>query len=161
MLYTKIFSPKYRNYLRGITYSVFFAFLLSLTSCYTVSEETITPQELKTKKDYTILEAKMKNDSVVNLEEYNVRHIPKSDSTKGVLRCVEKESVYSQVTGRKDSAQKKNMFDLKVESISKLKIETSKFDASTTLIVSGIVILLLSLIVFIAVQTSGPDFNGN
>jgi hypothetical protein len=161
MIYTKIFSPKYRNYIRGITYSVFFAFLLSLTSCYTVSEETISPKELYIKDNYTILEAKLKNDSVVNLEEYNVRHIPKSDNTKGVLRCVEKESVYSQVTGRKDSAQKKNMFDLKVENISKLKIETSKSDAATTLIISGSVILLLSLIVFIAIQSTGPNFNGN
>jgi hypothetical protein len=161
MMYTKVFLPKYRHYLKGIVLFVLSIFLITLNSCYTVSEVAITPQALKTKEDYTILEAKLKNDSVVNLEKYNVSYIPKNDSTKGVLRCAEKESVYSQVTGHKDYTQKKPIFEIKTDDISKLKIESSEFDASTTLIVSGIVISLLSLIVFITVQTTGPDFNGN
>jgi hypothetical protein len=153
MLYTKIFSPKYRNYLRGITYSVFFAFLLSLTSCYTFNEETITPEQLKSKKDYDIREVKTKNDSTINLENYEVTYIPKPDSTKEILKC-EKMSYDGKFIEQYKYKSQISRFDIKLDSISKIKIEISKYHKEYTpllyiaggLVIGSIIYLILMAI---------------
>jgi hypothetical protein len=150
MLYTRIFSPKYRNYLRGLTYLILLSFLWSLTSCYTFSEETITPEQLKSKKDYDIREVKTKNDSTINLKKYDVTYIPKPDSTKEILRC-KKVNNNSRCTEQYKYKSQISRFDIKLDSISKIKIEISKYhkENTTLLCVAGglVVVSIIGLII--------------
>lgn len=140
MFYSKILSPKYRVYLRGITYSVFFAFLLSLTSCYTVSEETITTEQMNYRKDYEVLGVITKDNSVINLEKYNVEYIQGAGKSKGTLWCVNKYNYSS------------NTFEIKLDSISKVRIENSKYDREKSTIVYAVVGVGSAIIIFTVIK---------
>lgn len=145
MMFTKIYSQGYRIYLRGIAYAALLCFLISLNSCYTLSEETVTPEDLEYINDYSVIEVNTKSDSIINLEDYDVSYINISDSTKGVLKCVGKTS-YSDIAIRKHNKTEKPPLDINLDSISKIKIEKSKYDSGKTTLVS-IVAVASTLIV--------------
>jgi hypothetical protein len=152
MMCVKIFSPGFRNYLRGITYATLLCFLLSFSSCYTLTEETITPEDLEYMNDYSVLAVNTKSDSTINLEDYDVSYVYISDSAKGVLKCVGK-TASSDITSHQYKKAGKLPLDIHLDSVSKIKIEKSKYDPTAatlvtvgvvagTLIVAGIVVIL-------------------
>jgi hypothetical protein len=152
MIYSRLLKPANSKYIRGIVLFLMLIFLVTMNSCYTVTEEKITAEDIEYMTEYEITGVITKNDSAINLEDYDVSYIYGSDSTKGILKCVGKTSS-SDFTNQRNNKNLKPAFEIKMDSVSQLKIEKSKYDANKaalvtlgivggTVIIAGIVTIL-------------------
>lgn len=153
MIYLKILNPKHKKLFRGLAIMTLLLFSLTINACYTYKTEYYSPEELRTKDDYSVQKVILKNDSIVNLENYDVMYVHNTDSSKNVLLCEyysERNSIG--LTPQAELKIKKSTYEIKLDKILKAKVETKKLDLMKTFafISAGLVLLIVSLIYFIS-----------
>jgi hypothetical protein len=118
MIYTLILKPKFRNTLRILAFIILIAFSATLYSCQTVYTEDYTPDKLKTDEDVKYIEAKTKNDSTINLSDYNVTYHENNKDSSKILLLKKPDT--------------KNTTELNLKNIKNIKVEKSKDDVGKT-----------------------------
>ena len=144
MIYTLIFKPKFRNTLRILAFIILVAFSISICSCQTVYTEDYTPDKLKTDEDVKYLEAKTKNDSTINLYDYNVTyHENYKDSSKILLL---------------KKPDTKNTTELNLKNIKNIKVEKSKDNVGkTTIFICVLFVVIMGIYIgLLALGKHGP-----
>jgi hypothetical protein len=161
-MYSKIFTPGYINYHRVIVILVLYTFLATLNSCYTVSEDYISSEDIEHRNDYEVTGVITKNDSTISLEDYNVTYFYGSDSTKGFLKCVGKTAT-SDFAGRKVNKNPKPDIEINLDSVSRIIIEKSEYDTTnSTVAIIGLVggaVIIASIFAIFLINTTDDAYH--
>jgi hypothetical protein len=139
MLYTKIFSPKYRENRNVIILILYLAFTFLMTSCYSLKEQSVSPGELKNIEDYTVLDLKTKNGSQIHLEDYEVIIDSITKVGKGILRYERIDTVFTEKSHTKGYRLFRNKNEIMLDSISYLKIEVPEYNTLIGILIGSVV----------------------
>ena len=160
MIYSKILNPKHKKLFRGLAIITLLLFSLTLNACYTYKTEYYSPQELRTKDDYTVKEIKLSNDSNINLEKQYITYIQNTDKSKDVFQWLRTDTVFIKLVPEKEFKINNSVSEIRLDSILKAKVETKKFNLGKTMLYSGGIIAGLALILTIVALIDPPKMTG-
>lgn len=143
MNYTLGTIPEFKKIIRVISVILIVVFSASFYSCQTYYTETYTPENMKQDENVTILEVTSKNDSTINLSDYNVMYKENYKDSLSVLwfETIDTNLIKTEPRKEYKITEKINVINLK--DISKLKVEKSKFSLEKTLLYGGLFTLAI------------------
>jgi len=160
MIYSKILDQKYKKLLSGLAIVMLLLFSLTLNSCYTYKTEYYSPEELRTKDDYTVKILTLNNDSNINLEKQEITYLQNTDKSQDVFQWLRIDTVFIKLVPEKEFKINNSVSEIRLDSILKAKVETKKFNLGKTMLYSGGIIAGLALILTIVALIDPPKMSG-
>lgn len=157
MLYSKIFSPRYKNALRIISLTVLSAFIFTVNSCMTYSTQDFTPQQfgkLEEPEKEVLLKLTTK-DSVISADKYPIGY----SKTQSAFIVEKTDTLIAVKTNPVVYKKIMSLSKVSLNDVLKISTEKSEFDMGKTLKWTGITIGSLLVIGLILLIIFPPQMN--
>jgi len=149
MIFSKILNPKYTLLFRVISVVILSVFSFTFYSCFTYKTEYYSPEELRTKNNYTIEVIKLKNDSIINIISNKAEYIWNKDSTKDAILCTKIDTIELKSAPERQYKIKQSLSEIKLIEIMNAKVEIKKLNLVNTIIAASSVGLIIASIIYI------------
>jgi hypothetical protein len=143
MINKLILKPKYRNILKTLVLVILIAFSATLYSCQTVYTENYTPEKFKTDENVKILEVTSKNDSTINLSDYNVIYKENHKDSSNILLIEKADTIFVKEQGPNSYKLKRILYELNLKDVKNVKVEKTTLNVGKTALLVGCAALVM------------------
>jgi len=139
------FNTIYKRLLNITAIIAFIPICVIFSACYTVETSYYKPEELKNKDYEEISEIKLKNDTVIHLENQNKNYLYNTDINDIILLCEKTDSIFTEQSPERKIKIKKLVAEIKFRDIIYAKVRKKELDVEKTslLMKGGITIVIL------------------
>lgn len=152
MIYTKLFSRKYRTWFKVCALTILFAFSLTLYSCQTVTEESFKTEEfekLVNPHDGEIIELET-TDSIYSSEKYSMEYKSKIGTAPSYFTLAKMDTILVKSSPQKMIKVIKTLSELKTAEVNRIKVEHTKIDAGYTAILGFCIVAVTTVILILS-----------
>lgn len=158
MIYSNILNPKYRSLVRVFVLILVSIFTVTLYSCQTSYIETYTPEQLRADEENEgtkVLEVKTKNDSTINLADYDAKYYQTFNELKDVIVWKKADTVILKSETKMENKLRNNFSKISLQDIINANVEKEKINPHLTVL--GIALTVVAIVAMFSIASKSVN----